>query len=104
MTSTRRPRACAGPASARSGATPTGGSPSRRAAGSVRLAPAGAERRATAPRVAVAPADAGRITRALALDHQWVTDLRPEERSLEDLFLEITAPDRSLPEPEGVGA
>ena len=30
------------------------------------------------------------VTRVLAREHQWVTDLRPEERSLEDLFLELT--------------
>ena len=30
------------------------------------------------------------MTRTLAENGQWVTDLRPEERSLEDLFLELT--------------
>jgi ABC-2 type transport system ATP-binding protein len=42
-------------------------------------------------RVRIAPRQAGRITRALAAEDLWVTDLRPEERSLEDLFLELTA-------------
>ena len=41
-------------------------------------------------RVAIAPTEAERVTQALAHEGQWVTDLRPEERSLEDLFLELT--------------
>ena len=41
-------------------------------------------------RVAIAPAEAERVTQALAHERQWVTDLRPEVRSLEDLFLELT--------------
>jgi ABC-2 type transport system ATP-binding protein len=49
-----------------------------------------AERHEGHVRVAVAPTEAHRVTRALARDEHWVTDLRPEERSLEDLFLELT--------------
>jgi ABC-2 type transport system ATP-binding protein len=48
-------------------------------------------------RVAIAPAQAERVTRTLAQEHQWVTDLRPEERSLEDLFLELTGDAGSAP-------
>jgi hypothetical protein len=64
-------------------------------AGVVALHRAGldAERHNGHVRVAIAPTDADRVTRALALEQQWVTDLRPEERSLEDLFLELTADD-----------
>ncbi len=50
----------------------------------------GAERRDNHVRVAIAPAEAERVTQVLARGHHWVTDLRPEERSLEDLFLELT--------------
>jgi ABC-2 type transport system ATP-binding protein len=49
-----------------------------------------AERRNGAVRVAVAQTAAGQVTQVLAHRGQWVTDLRPEERSLEDLFLELT--------------
>ena len=41
-------------------------------------------------RVVVAPQDAARITRALGERGHWVRELRSEERSLEDLFLEMT--------------
>ena len=41
-------------------------------------------------RVAISPSQAGEVTRALAGSGHWVTALRPEERSLEDLFLELT--------------
>ena len=50
-------------------------------------------------RVAIAPEEAERVTRTLALEDQWVTDLRPEERSLEDLFLELTGDADSVPSP-----
>jgi ABC-2 type transport system ATP-binding protein len=56
----------------------------------LRRAGIGAELCAGHVRVAIAPAEAERVTRALAQEQQWVTDLRPEERSLEDLFLELT--------------
>jgi len=49
-----------------------------------------AERGADHVRVAIAPTEASRVTQVLAREHLWVTDLRPEERSLEDLFLELT--------------
>ncbi|MDQ1479304.1 MAG: hypothetical protein QOI44_165, partial [Actinomycetota bacterium] len=50
--------------------------------------------------------EAARVTRVLALEQQWVTDLRPEERSLEDLFLELTDDHvpRLAPAHEEVGA
>jgi ABC-2 type transport system ATP-binding protein len=41
-------------------------------------------------RVAVTAPDAARISRALGEQGHWVRELRPEERSLEDLFLEVT--------------
>jgi ABC-2 type transport system ATP-binding protein len=56
----------------------------------LRNAGIGAERRADDVRVAVAPAEADRVTRVLAGHGQWVTELRPDARSLEDLFLELT--------------
>ncbi len=49
-----------------------------------------AERRNGHLRVALPPSAAGRVSRTLADHGQWVTELRPEERSLEDLFLELT--------------
>jgi ABC-2 type transport system ATP-binding protein len=42
-------------------------------------------------RIAVAPTDGAHITRALAEQGLWVTELRPEEHNLEDLFLELTS-------------
>ena len=46
------------------------------------------------------------MTQVLAQEHHWVTDLRPEERSLEELFLELTgaADAAPVPIPEEVGA
>jgi ABC-2 type transport system ATP-binding protein len=41
-------------------------------------------------RVSVAPCDAGRVSRTLGEHGHWVRELRPEERSLEELFLEMT--------------
>ena len=41
-------------------------------------------------RVAVPELEAARISRTLGEQGHWVRDLRPEERSLEDLFFEIT--------------
>jgi ABC-2 type transport system ATP-binding protein len=72
----------------------------------LRRAGIGAERCDGHVRVAIAPAEAERVTRTLALEDQWVTDLRPEERSLEDLFLELTgdADPAPSPVPQEVGA
>jgi ABC-2 type transport system ATP-binding protein len=42
-------------------------------------------------RVDARPDGAGDITRVLAEAGQWVTELRPERFSLEDIFLELTA-------------
>jgi ABC-2 type transport system ATP-binding protein len=63
----------------------------------LRRAGIGAERRDGHVRVAIAPTEAERVTRTLAHAQQWVTDLRPEERSLEDLFLELTGDADSAP-------
>ena len=41
-------------------------------------------------RVEVGADTAGRITETLAAERLWVTELRTEERTLEDLFLELT--------------
>ena len=41
-------------------------------------------------RVSVAPSEAERISRTLGEQGHWVSELRPDERSLEDLFLELT--------------
>jgi ABC-2 type transport system ATP-binding protein len=61
-------------------------------AGVAALARAGlsAERRDGHVRVAIAAADARLVTQILARENQWVSDLRPEEQSLEELFLELT--------------
>lgn len=48
---------------------------------------------------AVPPADAARITRALAERDLWVTALWPEPVSLEDVFLELTAAPEPPPSP-----
>ena len=50
----------------------------------------GAERAHDHLRVAVTPPDAERISQTLGEHGHWVRELRPEERSLEDLFLEMT--------------
>jgi len=42
-------------------------------------------------RVAVPAADAASVTRVLASAGVWVTEMRPDEATLEDLFLELTA-------------
>jgi ABC-2 type transport system ATP-binding protein len=42
-------------------------------------------------RVGIDPDDAGEVTRLLADAGVWVTDLRPDRYSLEDVFLELTA-------------
>ena len=64
-------------------------------AGQAALRSAGlvAERSNGALRVEVAPARAAEISEALAAERLWVTELRPEDQSLEDLFLEITSDD-----------
>ena len=49
-----------------------------------------AERRKDDLRVAISRAQAAQVTETLAHNGQWVTDLRPDERSLEELFLELT--------------
>ncbi len=41
-------------------------------------------------RVALAAGEAARISRTLGEEGHWVRELRPEEQSLEDLFLEVT--------------
>jgi ABC-type multidrug transport system ATPase subunit len=48
-------------------------------------------------RVALDPGQAGEVTRILAAERLWVTELRPEERTLEDLFLELTTDDITSP-------
>ncbi len=42
-------------------------------------------------RVGVSPADAREVSRLLASAQLWVTELRSEDRTLEDLFLELTS-------------
>jgi ABC-2 type transport system ATP-binding protein len=44
-------------------------------------------------RVALEAGQAGEVTRLLAAARLWVTELRPEERTLEDLFLALTTDD-----------
>jgi len=50
----------------------------------------GVQRVDGALRVDVSPDAADGVTRALAAGGQWVTELRPERFSLEDVFLELT--------------
>ncbi len=50
----------------------------------------GAARERDHLRVSVAPPDAGTISRILGEQGHWVRELRPEERSLEELFLAMT--------------
>jgi len=47
-----------------------------------------------------AVSEPGEITRLLAAERLWVTELRSEERSLEDLFLELTSDDTTTTERE----
>jgi ABC-type uncharacterized transport system ATPase subunit len=48
------------------------------------------ERDGDALRVAIDPDDAQHVTRVLAAADLWVTELRPDRFSLEDVFLELT--------------
>ena len=54
-------------------------------------------------RVGVAAPDAARVSRILGEQGHWVRELRPEERSLEDLFLEMTDDNGGIHELEEVG-
>ena len=51
-------------------------------------------------RVDVPPESAGDVTRALAVAEQWVTELRPDRFTLEDVFLELTADADRVPNPQ----
>jgi ABC-2 type transport system ATP-binding protein len=51
------------------------------------------ERVGDALRVDIAPISAGDVTRVLAAGGQWVTELRPDRFSLEDVFLDLTTED-----------
>lgn len=51
-------------------------------------------------RVDVAPDRAGDVTRVLAAAGQWVTELRPDRFSLEDVFLELTSSHAAPSDPE----
>jgi ABC-2 type transport system ATP-binding protein len=57
-------------------------------------------------RVALGRSDAARINRTLGEHGHWVSDLRPDERNLEDVFLEVTTDlDQRAGDPEaGPGA
>lgn len=55
-------------------------------------------------RVAMGAPDGARISRALGERGHWVRELRPEERSLEDLFLEMTSDADDASTLEEVGA
>ena len=56
----------------------------------LREARIGVQRVDDALRVDVSPDASGDVTRVLAAADQWVTELRPERFSLEDVFLELT--------------
>ncbi len=49
-----------------------------------------AERNHDHVRATIAAAEAARVTQVLAAADQWVTELRPDEASLEDVFLRLT--------------
>ena len=51
-------------------------------------------------RVDVPPERAGDVTRVLAAAGQWVTELRPDRFSLEDVFLELTSSPADLSDTE----
>ncbi|MDX2380665.1 MAG: ABC transporter ATP-binding protein [Acidimicrobiia bacterium] len=51
----------------------------------------GVEQVDDALRVDASPESAGEVTRILAREEHWVTDLRPGRFSLEDVFLDLTA-------------
>jgi ABC-2 type transport system ATP-binding protein len=51
-------------------------------------------------RVDVPPERAGDVTRILAAAGQWVTELRPDRFSLEDVFLELTSSHAEVSEPD----
>ncbi len=55
-------------------------------------------------RVAMGAPDGARISRTLGEHGHWVRELRPEERSLEDLFLEMTSDADDASTLEEVGA
>jgi ABC-2 type transport system ATP-binding protein len=57
----------------------------------LREARMGVQRVDGALRVDVSPDAASNVTRVLAAAGQWITELRPERFSLEDVFLELTA-------------
>jgi ABC-2 type transport system ATP-binding protein len=50
-------------------------------------------------RARVAPEEAGRVTKALAEAGLYLTELRPDEASLEDVFLELTGEPASVDAP-----
>ncbi len=54
-----------------------------------------AERVNGAIRVAVAPGSAAQVSRVLAEAEHWATELRPDQFSLEDVFLELTSDDEA---------
>jgi ABC-2 type transport system ATP-binding protein len=56
----------------------------------LRRAGIGARRLGEVLRVAVAPDGAARVSRLLGEHGHWLRELRPEERSLEDVFLTLT--------------
>jgi ABC-2 type transport system ATP-binding protein len=58
------------------------------------------ERVKGALRVDVHPERAGDVTRVLAAAGQWVTELRPDRFSLEDVFLELTSSHSEVSEAE----
>lgn len=58
-----------------------------------------AQRQNGSLRVTVEPTQAAEITQTLAAERLWVTELRTDEQSLEDLFLEITGTGEPAPSP-----
>jgi ABC-2 type transport system ATP-binding protein len=54
-------------------------------------------------RVALAPADAARVTEALARQGVYLSELRPAEVSLEDVFLQLTGDGQNATEPAAQG-
>jgi hypothetical protein len=53
--------------------------------------------------VSLAPAEAARVTEALARQGVYLSELRPAEVSLEDVFLQLTG-EPAAPEPVPAGA
>jgi ABC-2 type transport system ATP-binding protein len=70
----------------------------------LRVAGFGATSEDESIRVALPPAEAGRVTEALARHGVYLSELRPAEVSLEDVFLQLTGDGQGTAEPAADGS